>query len=60
MKIGTHIILCVLTAWLQMHPYLKGNLRETCILLTSVVGSSHLLTLFARAVRYTRVYLACI
>ena len=29
MKIGMHIILCVLAAWLQMHPYLKGNLRET-------------------------------
>ena len=29
MKIGMHIILSVLTAWLEMHPYLKGNLRET-------------------------------
>ena len=29
MKIDMHIILCVLAASLQMHPYLKGNLRET-------------------------------
>ena len=35
------------------------DLRK-CILLASVVGSPHLLTLFACAVRYTHVYLACI
>ena len=29
MKIGMHIILWVLAAWQQMHPYLKGKLRET-------------------------------
>ena len=29
MKIGMHIILCVLATWLQMHSYRKGNLRET-------------------------------
>ena len=33
---------------------------HTCILLASVVGSPHLVTLFPRAVRYTHVYLACI
>ena len=29
MKIGLQILFFVLTAWLQMHPYLKGNLQAT-------------------------------
>ena len=29
MKIGMHIILCVHAVCQQMHPCLKGNLRET-------------------------------
>ena len=29
MKIGMHIALSVIAAWLQMHPRLKGNLCET-------------------------------
>ena len=29
MKIGMHMIICVLAAWLQMHPYPKGNIWET-------------------------------
>ena len=29
MKICMHIIFCVHTVWLQMHPCLKGNIRET-------------------------------
>ena len=28
MTIGVQIILCMLAAWLQMHPCLEGNLRE--------------------------------
>ena len=28
MKIGMPIILCMCPAWLQVHPYLKGNLRQ--------------------------------
>ena len=28
MKIGMHIIFCVHAVWLQMHPCLKGNVRE--------------------------------
>ena len=31
-----------------------------CIFLASVIGSPHLLTLFARVVSYTHMYLACI
>ena len=46
MKIGMHIILCQLAAWLQMHPYLKGNLRETwarVLFLAIVACPPHLL-----------------
>ena len=52
MQIGLYIILSVHPVWLQTHPYLKGNLRETWAC-TSVVGFPFLLTLFARAVYYT-------
>ena len=29
MKISTHVILCMHAGWLQTHPCLKGNVRET-------------------------------
>ena len=63
MKISMQIILCMLVAWLQMHPYIKGNLRDTWArafsLLVLQVLPSYLKGL-AHAVRYTHVYLACI
>ena len=37
MKIGIHIIPGVQAVWLQMHPGLKGNLRETWALVFSLV-----------------------
>ena len=63
MKIGMHIIFSVLTKWLQVHPYLKGNLQETwarafSLLVLDVLPQ--LLKVFARAVRYTHMYLACV
>ena len=42
MKIGMHSILCVLAAWPQMHPYLKGNLPETWELLSLSYISSYM------------------
>ena len=58
MKIDMHIILCMHAVCLEMH--LKGNLLDLrrCILLASVVGSPHLVTLCTHAVGYTHVYLA--
>ena len=63
MKIGRHIILCVHAVQLQVQSMPQGELTRdsgTCILLANVVDSTHLLILFAHAVRYTHVYLACI
>ena len=61
MKIDMHIILCVHPVWLQTHvsrEIYKG--LGMYVFLASVASAPHSLTLFARAVRYTHVYLACI
>ena len=53
MKIGMHVILYMLTAWLQMDPYLN-------VFLAGVARPPQLLKGFECAVRYTHMYLACI
>ena len=52
MKIGMQIILCILAAWLQMHPCLKGEFARDlgrCVFLASVARPPQLIKGFASA-----------